>query len=218
MTKPQVILDDSGKPAFAVIPWREYARLAMVDAAAGLTDEELYDHAKSLGGESFPIEVADRLLAGGERRQSIPGPSQNDSEAVGRCRWDQPTLSIADRKGCPHRLGSHLVRPRRGTRRRCGRPDLIQTANEKGTVTSFAPCYTCVRGVRMTLEQITTLVASQESETLEFKSTTGTRREAAKTMCAMLNHSGGYVLFGVSPDGDVVGQQVSDRVTGLLRG
>ena len=63
----------------------------------------------------------------------------------------------------------------------------------------------------MTLEQITTLVASQESETLEFKSTTGTRREAAKTMCAMLNHSGGYVLFGVSPDGDVVGQQVSDR-------
>lgn len=61
------------------------------------------------------------------------------------------------------------------------------------------------------LDQITTLVASQESETLEFKSTTGTRREAAKTMCAMLNHSGGYVLFGVSPDGDVVGQQVSDR-------
>lgn len=41
MTEPQVILDDSGKPAFAVIPWREYARLAMVDAAAGLTDEEL---------------------------------------------------------------------------------------------------------------------------------------------------------------------------------
>ena len=63
----------------------------------------------------------------------------------------------------------------------------------------------------MTLEQITTLVASRESETLEFKSTTGTRREAAKTMCAMLNHSGGYVLFGVSPDGDVVGQQVGDR-------
>ena len=64
MTKPQVILDDCGKPAFAVIPWREYTRLAMMDAAAGLTDEELYDHAKSLGGESFPIEAADRLLAG----------------------------------------------------------------------------------------------------------------------------------------------------------
>ena len=64
MTKPQVILDDGGKPAFAVIPWREYARLTMMDAEAGLSDEELYDHAKSVGGESFPIEVADRLLAG----------------------------------------------------------------------------------------------------------------------------------------------------------
>ena len=35
-----------------------------MDAAAGLTDEELSDHAKSVGGESFPIEVADHLLAG----------------------------------------------------------------------------------------------------------------------------------------------------------
>ena len=49
MTKPQVILDDGGKPAFAVIPWREYARLAMMDAEAGLSDEELYGHAKSVG-------------------------------------------------------------------------------------------------------------------------------------------------------------------------
>ena len=42
----------------------EYTRLAMLDVTAGLTDEELYDHAKSVGGESFPIELADRLLAG----------------------------------------------------------------------------------------------------------------------------------------------------------
>ena len=64
MTKPQVILDDGGKPVFAVIPWREYTRLAMMDTDAGLTDEELYDHAKTVGEESFPIEVTDRLLAG----------------------------------------------------------------------------------------------------------------------------------------------------------
>ena len=38
--------------------------MAMLDVTAGLTDEELYDHAKSVGGESFPIELADRLLAG----------------------------------------------------------------------------------------------------------------------------------------------------------
>lgn len=36
----------------------------MMDAARGLTDEQLYDYAKSVGRESFPIEVADRLLAG----------------------------------------------------------------------------------------------------------------------------------------------------------
>ena len=64
MTKPQVILDDGGKPAFAVIPWQEYVRLEMVGADAGLTDEEIYDQAKSVGVESFPIKVADRLLAG----------------------------------------------------------------------------------------------------------------------------------------------------------
>ncbi len=64
MIKPQIILDDGGRPAFAVIPWREYERLATVGAEAGLSDEEMYDRAKAEGGESFPIEVADRLLAG----------------------------------------------------------------------------------------------------------------------------------------------------------
>lgn len=63
MDKPQVILDDSGRPAFAVIPWREYERLAAGDEA-GLSDEALYDRAGSEGEEAFPIDVADRLLAG----------------------------------------------------------------------------------------------------------------------------------------------------------
>ena len=63
----------------------------------------------------------------------------------------------------------------------------------------------------MALEHITTLAASGESETLEFKETTGTRREAAMTVCAFLNQRGGQVLFGVRPDGTVAGQQVSER-------
>lgn len=63
----------------------------------------------------------------------------------------------------------------------------------------------------MTLEQVFDLVASGESETLELKTTTGTRREAVATVCAMLNQRGGHVLFGVSPDGTVVGQQVTER-------
>ena len=63
----------------------------------------------------------------------------------------------------------------------------------------------------MTPEQIATWAASGESETLELKRTTGERREATRTLCAMLNHRGGRVLFGVEPDGRVFGQQVSDH-------
>ena len=63
----------------------------------------------------------------------------------------------------------------------------------------------------MNVDQLTTLATSGESETLEFKETTGTRREATMTVCAFLNQSGGRVLFGVTPNGAVVGQQVSER-------
>ncbi len=63
----------------------------------------------------------------------------------------------------------------------------------------------------MALDEILALAAERESETLEFKRTTGTRREAAATVCALLNHRGGHVLFGVTPEGEVVGQEVSDR-------
>ena len=63
----------------------------------------------------------------------------------------------------------------------------------------------------MTLQQITALAASGESEALEFKTSTGTRREAAMTVCAFLNQGGGQVLFGVTPDGAVVGQQVGEH-------
>ncbi len=58
MIKPQVILDEGGRPAFAVIPWRQYERWARADA------EALYGRAKADDGESFPIGVVDRLLAG----------------------------------------------------------------------------------------------------------------------------------------------------------
>jgi predicted HTH transcriptional regulator len=63
----------------------------------------------------------------------------------------------------------------------------------------------------LTPDQLTALVATGESDTLEFKRSTGERREAMHALCAMLNHRGGRVLFGVTPAGSVVGQQVSDR-------
>ena len=40
------------------------ARLAVASVETGLSDEELYDRARAEGDEAFPIEVADRLLAG----------------------------------------------------------------------------------------------------------------------------------------------------------
>lgn len=63
----------------------------------------------------------------------------------------------------------------------------------------------------MSPEQLAAWAAGGESETIEFKRTTGQRREATRTVCAMLNHRGGHVLFGVEADGRVVGQQVSDH-------
>ena len=63
----------------------------------------------------------------------------------------------------------------------------------------------------MTVADIESWVRGGESETLELKRTTGERREAARTICAMLNHRGGRVIFGVEPDGRLIGQTVSDR-------
>ena len=63
----------------------------------------------------------------------------------------------------------------------------------------------------ITLADIESWVHGGETETLELKRTTGERREAARTICAMLNHRGGRVIFGVEPDGRLIGQMVSDR-------
>lgn len=60
----------------------------------------------------------------------------------------------------------------------------------------------------MTPEEIRKMAIAGESETLELKKTTGERNEAAKAVCAMLNHRGGIVLFGATPEGTVVGQEV----------
>ena len=64
MNKPQIIFDSSGRPAFAVIEWSDFERLAEGNADVWLSNEEVYDRAMAERGESFPIEVADRLVAG----------------------------------------------------------------------------------------------------------------------------------------------------------
>ena len=63
----------------------------------------------------------------------------------------------------------------------------------------------------MNLQELEEMVKSSESEKLEFKRSTGQRTEAAKTVCAMLNGAGGFLLFGVDDKGNIIGQQVSGR-------
>ncbi len=60
----QIIVDEAGKPAYAVIPWPEYERLMPEAADAALSDEAQYDRAKEEEEELFPAAVLDRLLAG----------------------------------------------------------------------------------------------------------------------------------------------------------
>lgn len=55
------------------------------------------------------------------------------------------------------------------------------------------------------------LIAKGESATLELKRSTGEMREAMQTLCAFANGKGGRVIIGVKPNGELVGQQVSDQ-------
>ena len=51
-----------------------------------------------------------------------------------------------------------------------------------------------------------------ETETIEFKKTTGELKEGIISLTAMLNkHSNGTLYFGVKNDGDVIGQEIGDR-------
>ena len=61
------------------------------------------------------------------------------------------------------------------------------------------------------LQQLQAWIEQGESETQEFKLSTGQRTEAARSLCAFLNHRGGRVLFGVDAQGRIDGQDVSDK-------
>lgn len=63
----------------------------------------------------------------------------------------------------------------------------------------------------MLLSDIEHLAVQGESETVEFKETTGELRQALESICGFLNTRGGLVLIGIKPSGKIVGQDVSDR-------
>lgn len=63
----------------------------------------------------------------------------------------------------------------------------------------------------MNYEELRALAKKDENDRVEFKKSTGQRTSAAKTICAMLNGLGGFVLFGVSNSGKIIGQQTSNK-------
>ena len=62
----------------------------------------------------------------------------------------------------------------------------------------------------MDLAEIRKLVEAGESEKVEFEKSTGQLTRAGETLCAFLNAGAGQVLIGVTPEGKIIGQQVSD--------
>lgn len=62
----------------------------------------------------------------------------------------------------------------------------------------------------MEIEEIKNIVAQGESDTIEFKKTTGQLERGMETLCAFLNGKGGVVLFGVTDDCHIYGQDVAD--------
>lgn len=62
-----------------------------------------------------------------------------------------------------------------------------------------------------TIEDIQQLISAEESDSLEFKETTGQLNRGMETGCAFLNsEGGGYLLFGVTDKGIIRGQEVTD--------
>ena len=51
-----------------------------------------------------------------------------------------------------------------------------------------------------------------ETETLEFKKTTGELKEGVVSIAAILNkHQKSELYFGIKPDGTPIGQQISEK-------
>jgi len=60
----------------------------------------------------------------------------------------------------------------------------------------------------MTIDELNNLIKLGESETLEFKKSLTQQDERIKTATALANGNGGWILFGVKPDGSVIGVDI----------
>jgi len=66
----------------------------------------------------------------------------------------------------------------------------------------------------MQLQDVEKLIRNGESETVEFKMPMGQRTTAAKTLCGMLNGTGGMVLFAVTGKGNPAQPTLFDFMKG----
>lgn len=63
----------------------------------------------------------------------------------------------------------------------------------------------------MDINELKTLIASDESRTLELKKSTGELKDGMHAACAFLNTEGGWLIFGISPKSlKIIGQEVTD--------
>jgi len=63
----------------------------------------------------------------------------------------------------------------------------------------------------MNIAELNKIITAGESSTLEFKRSSAKLKSAAESLCAFLNGYGGTVLIGVSDQGRIVGQEVTDN-------
>jgi len=62
----------------------------------------------------------------------------------------------------------------------------------------------------MNQADIERIITQGESQTLEFKRSTGQLTRAGETLCGMLNGVGGAVLFGVTDSGELNGPDATE--------
>jgi ATP-dependent DNA helicase RecG len=63
----------------------------------------------------------------------------------------------------------------------------------------------------MNLRDLKKIVKHGESDIVEFKASTGQLNRAVETLCAFLNKNGGMLLLGITDDGEIVGEKVTDN-------
>lgn len=60
------------------------------------------------------------------------------------------------------------------------------------------------------MNDVKRLMSDNETDSVEYKATTGQLERGMETLCAFLNGSGGSVLFGITDKGQINGQEVAD--------